>query len=161
MVLQLSSFLRGTIRKNDTDRVTVEEETKYLQLFLGIEKVRFGHRLEVDFEIEENTNYLKLPPLLIQPLLENAVKFGVYGMLEKVGIKVKVFRSKNYLEVLITNPFDRDSMNSGGKGFGLNSIKRRLFLLFGRNDLLAINESDNIFQVHLKIPISNDQDINN
>ncbi|GAB3648810.1 hypothetical protein GCM10028791_13130 [Echinicola sediminis] len=161
MVLQLSSFLRGTIRKDEKEWVTVEEEVGYLKLFLGIEKVRFGHRLVVKFEIDENTLGLKLPPLLIQPLLENAVKHGVYGVLDLVEIKVRVFRAHHYLEVMISNPFDRDSVSEEGKGFGLNSIKRRLFLLFGRNDLLTFDDSEDIFQVHLRIPVANGKDPNN
>lgn len=156
MILQLSSFLRGTIKKDEKEWVSVEDETETLKLFLAIEKVRFGHRLEADFEVDENSLALKLPPLLLQPLLENAVKHGLYGLVENVIISVKIEKVKNYLEVNISNPFDPESVSEEGAGFGLESVKRRLYLFFGRNDLLYFVKSDNMFHVKLRIPLYND-----
>ncbi|MBD8491165.1 histidine kinase [Echinicola sp. CAU 1574] len=161
MILQLSEFLRGTIRKNDMEWVTVEEETNYLKLFLKIEKVRFGHRLEVEFEVEEEACPLMVPPLLIQPLLENAVKHGVYGQLDGVMIQVHVAKVKGYLEVEISNPYDPNAVNEKGEGFGLESVKRRVYLLFGRNDLLSVSKYDDLFRVSLRIPVTYDQNHNN
>ena len=69
MVQQLSDFLRGTIKKEDTQWVTLQEELQYLQLYLDIEKVRFGNRLNTEIEIDENTKQLKLPALLLQPIV--------------------------------------------------------------------------------------------
>ena len=76
MVQQLSDFLRGTIKKEETQWVTLQEELQYLQLYLDIEKVRFGNRLGTEIEIAEETHQLKLPALLLQPIVENAIKFG-------------------------------------------------------------------------------------
>ncbi|UCS93496.1 histidine kinase [Echinicola marina] len=153
MILQLSTFLRGTIRENENEWVSVADEAASLQLFLAIERVRFGHRLEVDFEVEENCLSYKLPPLLLQPLLENAVKHGLYGLIEKVVVKLSMRKVGNYLEVEILNPFDPESISEKGTGFGLESVKRRLYLFFGRNDLLTFVRSNNIFHVKLRIPL--------
>lgn len=161
MVLQLSGFLRGTIRKNELDWISVEEEVKTLQLFLQIEKVRFGHRLEVRLEVEESAKAMTLPPLLIQPLLENAVKHGIYGVTDQVVIGIQVRANANFLEITVSNPFDPHAVHEKGAGFGLESVRRRLFLLFGRNDLLMIKSTDELFEVNLKIPAKYDQDVDN
>ena len=78
MVQQLSDFLRGTIKKEETQWVTLQEEMQYLQLYLDIEKVRFGNRLSTAIEIGEDVSEMTLPALILQPIVENAIKFGLY-----------------------------------------------------------------------------------
>nr|WP_255806938.1 histidine kinase [Belliella alkalica] len=157
MVLQLSEFLRKTIRKENQKWISVIEEIEYLQLFVGIEKVRFGHRLEVDFQFDENCKSLLLPQLLVQPLLENAVKHGLYGVLGAVLIKVSFECHEEYLFIKITNPFDPSAGQASGESFGQQAIRRRLFLLFGRNDLFQTQNHAEVFKVELKIPQNYDQ----
>ena len=152
MVLQLSEFLRGTIRKDHQQWMNLEEELNYLKMYLEIEKVRFGHRLSVDFELAEETKSMLLPQLLIQPLLENAIKHGLYGFTGAVKITLHARKESNYLLLKITNPFDPEGASPQGTGFGLSSIERRLFLLFGRKDLLETNVENHTFSVELKIP---------
>ena len=152
MVLQLSDFLRGTIRKDHRQWLSLEEELNYLKLYLDIERVRFGHRLDVVFEVNEEVKQLRLPQLLIQPLLENAIKHGLYGITEEVKITLHAMKEQNYLMVKIENPYDPDVAAPKGTGFGLSSVDRRLFLLFGRKDLLESKAHDSLFTVLLKIP---------
>ncbi|QDH77538.1 histidine kinase [Echinicola soli] len=154
MVLQLSEFLRGTIRKNQLEWVSVKEEVKALRLFTEIEMVRFGHRLEVDFTVSEEVETLTLPSLLIQPLLENAVKHGVYGRTDEVFVKLAITKLGRYLNIMISNPYDPEAVNSNGKGFGLESVKRRMYLLFGRHDLLRVDKTASLYTVNLSIPIT-------
>jgi two-component system, LytTR family, sensor kinase len=156
MVIQLSEFLRGTIRKDPQKWVSVSEELDYLRLYLEIEKVRFGHRLTINFEIEEGAESLQLPQLLIQPLLENAIKYGLYGVTEEVSIDLSISKNQNYLMISISNPYDPDVAPAKGTGFGLDSVERRLFLVFGRKDLLETKQVDSNFNVKLKIPQRND-----
>lgn len=153
MVLQLADFLRGTIKKDDRKWLSVEEERNYLELYLDIEKVRFGHRLSVVFKVDENSLSMKLPPLMVQPLLENAIKHGLYGITGEVQISLEFAKIGNDLQVLISNPYD-PSMGGkpSGEGFGLESVKRRLYLLYGRADLLSTQAHRNEFLVTLKIP---------
>lgn len=152
MVVQLAEFLRKTIKKNDKNWVGVEEELEYLGLFLSIEKVRFGHRLKTQIEVSEESKALRIPQLLIQPLLENAIKHGLYGVLEDVLIGIKFTEKENYLMVSISNPFETDSPGTKGVGFGLEAVQRRLFLMFGRNDLIDIDKENGVFKVTIKIP---------
>lgn len=152
MVLQLSDFLRGTIRKDHQQWLSLDEELNYLKMYLDIEHIRFGHRLEVVFEVSDQVKQMRLPQLLIQPLLENAIKHGLYGIIEDVKIILHAFKEQNYLILKIENPFDPEVATPKGTGFGLSSVGRRLFLLFGRNDLLESKSVDSLFTVVLKIP---------
>ena len=152
MVLLLSDFLRGTIRKDLKSWTTLSEELEYLEMYFQIEKVRFGHRLKVEFDISDDSRELQIPQLLIQPLLENAIKHGLYGVRGEVQIRVQARVESPYLLVKLQNPYDSEVPQQKGLGFGLSSVKRRLYLLFGRNDLLSTLSEENIFTVTLKIP---------
>ena len=155
MIQQLSDFLRGTVKKDEGQFNTVDEELKHLQLYLEIEKVRFGHRLETEISCAEEIKQLKIPALLLQPIVENAIKFGLYDTLEPVTIRITAKSENNMLVISVINPFDQASIRQSGQkgtGFGLNSIQRRLYLLFSRNDLLHTTTNDNIFTTTIKIP---------
>lgn len=152
MVQQLSDFLRTTLRRADEQWITLEQELAYLQLYLSIEKVRFGHRLEVKMDCDEQIKLWLIPPLLIQPLVENAIKFGLYGTTEAVVISMSTTRVNDSLQIVISNPFDKDMQPAEGSGFGLNGLKRRLYLLYTRNDLLQTSIQDNHFTVTLTLP---------
>ncbi|HVZ95771.1 MAG TPA: histidine kinase [Chitinophagaceae bacterium] len=153
MIQQLSDFLRGTLKKDDQQWNTLEEELQSLRLYLDIEKVRFGHRLQTEIVCPEEVLALKLPSLLLQPLVENAIKFGLYDTTEDVLIKMEAIEDKNYLKITIQNPFDPEtSQPLKGTGFGLSSVQRRLFLLFARQDLLKTGREEKIFITTILIP---------
>lgn len=153
MIQQLSDYLRSTLKKEEHKWVTFSEELQYLQLYLDIEKVRFGHRLATDIRTEEKTLAMKMPAMLLQPLVENAIKFGLYDTTEDITIRIESGFSEQMLTVTVENPFDPEiSQPKKGTGFGLNSVQRRLSLLFGRNDLLNTTSRENIFITQVKIP---------
>jgi two-component system, LytTR family, sensor kinase len=152
MVQQLSDFLRSTLKRADEQWITLDQELVYLQLYLSIEKVRFGHRLDVQLDCDEQIKLWLIPPLLIQPLVENAIKFGLYGTTENVVISMKTKRVNDSLQIEIVNPFDADMQPAEGSGFGLNGLKRRLYLLYTRNDLLKTTIENNQFTVQLTLP---------
>ena len=156
MVQQLSDFLRGTLKKEENQFISFAEELEYLKLYLEIEKVRFGYRLKTEIDVSEEAMKRKMPSLLLQPLMENAIKFGLYGTTGEVLISLRAIVADNHLVVAIVNPFDPDMQLSEGTGFGLKSVKRRLYLLFGRNDLMEINETKNAFVVVFRIPDTNE-----
>lgn len=153
MIYQLSDFLRGTLRKEENEFVSLEEELQHLQLYLDIEKVRFGHRLKTEITQEESCAKLLLPAMLLQPLVENAIKFGLYDVIGEVSITIEARCKRPYLILIIKNPYDVSTVRpQAGTGFGLGSIKRRLYLLFARTDLLEINGENNTFTTTVKIP---------
>jgi LytS/YehU family sensor histidine kinase len=153
MITQLSEFLRGTLKKEEHFWNTLEVEIQHLQLYLDIEKVRFGHRLQTDVSYNNEAMTLKLPAMLLQPLVENAIKFGLYDTIGNVLITIRAAAENNYLKIVIQNPFDPEtSQPLKGTGFGLSSIKRRLFLLFGRHDLLSTQHENEHFITTILIP---------
>ena len=156
MVQQLSDFLRGTIKKEETQWVNLQEELQYLQLYLDIEKVRFGNRLATVIEIDETTKQMKLPALLLQPIVENAIKFGLYDTIGETIIRLETMKQNEELIIKVSNPFDPETSSpKQGTGFGLKSVQRRLYLLFARNDLLVTETKDNIFTIRVTIPSIN------
>jgi two-component system, LytTR family, sensor kinase len=152
MVHQLSDFLRATLKRADEQWITLAKETEYLQLYLSIEKVRFGHRLDVRLNIDEQIQLWLIPPLLLQPLVENAIKFGLYGTTGQVVINLSTHREGDSLVIEISNPFDEDMQPAEGSGFGLSGLRRRLYLLYARNDLLTTQIENNNFIVRLTLP---------
>ena len=153
MIHQLSDFLRGTMRKDDQQQVTLSEELQHLNLYLEIEKVRFGHRLKTEISCDDSCGTCIMPAMLLQPLVENAIKFGLYDTTEDVVVSIRGDLEGNYLELIVQNPFDpKTSRPRQGTGFGLSGVQRRLYLLFGRNDLMETHANDNIFTTIIKIP---------
>jgi hypothetical protein len=154
MIQQLSDFLRGTLRKEEQQLVTLEEELSHLRLYLDIEKVRFGHRLHTELVCAETCKHIKLPHLILQPVVENSIKFGLYDTTDTITIKVMATIETGYLIIKVTNPFDPETATpKSGTGFGLSSAQRRLYLLYARNDLIQAGAADNLFTTTIKIPV--------
>jgi two-component system, LytTR family, sensor kinase len=153
MVQQLSEFLRGTLRKDEQKLIPLKDELAHLNLYLEIEKVRFGHRLNIETKNCENCLESGIPPLLLQPVVENAIKFGLYDTTGDVLITIETKHTDHLLTVEITNPFDKETQRSKtGNNFGLESIQRRLYLLFARKDLLKTRTENSNFITTISIP---------
>jgi LytS/YehU family sensor histidine kinase len=123
--------------------------------------VRFGYRLQTDINYEEETLPMKLPSMLLQPLVENAIKFGLYDTIGEVTILILAKKVNDQLEVRVQNPFDESTSTPlKGTGFGLASIKRRLYLLFSRYDLLEIKKDTQQFITIITIPQQHESNYN-
>ncbi len=151
MIGRLSDFLRSSVKREAQDVIPVAEELLYIESYLAIESVRFGDRLAVNFE-KEYTDDAMIPPFLLQPVLENAIKFGLYGKTGKVEIGIHIALKESVLTIVITNPYDPQTTPPKGTGFGLEGIQRRMYLLFARTDLLETQKDDNNFTTIIKIP---------
>jgi two-component system, LytTR family, sensor kinase len=153
MIQQLSDFLRGNLKKEDQQWVPLSEEIQYLELYLDIEKVRFGHRLSTVIICDEECLDRKLPPMLLQPIVENAIKFGLYDTTEAVTIAIRARLDGKFVRIEVENPFDPEtSRPKKGTGFGLTSIQRRLYLIFARPDLMETHINNNLFTTIVRIP---------
>jgi len=153
MIQQLSDFLRGTLKKDNRQLVPLSEEIKQIELYLAIEKVRFGHRLSTVFELDDQCLSQLLPPLILQPIIENAIKFGLYDTIGQVEIKIQAVSEKSNLMIIIQNPFDpQTSVANKGTGFGLKAVARRLHLLYARNDLSKVQTHDHLYICNLTFP---------
>jgi two-component system, LytTR family, sensor kinase len=153
MVVSLSDFLRKTLNQEESEMVTLEKELEYCVLYLEIEKVRFGHRLETNLQIAENAKTKKIPNLLLQPIIENAIKYGLYNTTENVLITIKAWTENSILYIDIMNPIEDHTIQTNkGSGFGLHGIQRRLQLIYSTNSLLKIKREQNSFTTSLEIP---------
>ena len=93
--------------------------------------MRFGDRLQVERRIDDAAAHCRVPPLLLQPLVENAVTHGIAGLLEGGVIRLDVSRRNGALSIAIENPRDTDSPRSGAGGVGLENVRQRLIAMFG------------------------------
>jgi sensor histidine kinase YesM len=153
MVQNLSDYLRLSIQKSKDDFNTIEDELQFLNLYLTIEKVRFGHRLQIDINCEEGCKQLILPSLMLQPLVENAIKYGLYGNVGDLSITIDIQCADQMLHISVSNPYDETSVNSSkGTGYGLKSIERKLSFVYKRNDLLQTKKTSTQFTTFLNIP---------
>jgi sensor histidine kinase YesM len=153
MIQQLSDFLRGTLKKDEMLWSSFEEEMQHLQLYLDIEKVRFGYRLQTNINYDEDILQMKLPAMLLQPIVENAIKFGLYDTVGEVEISISAKGIDKGLVISVSNPFDHTTTQQlPGTGYGLSSVQRRLFLLFARHDLLQTQSDNDYFVTTVTIP---------
>lgn len=153
MIQQLSDFLRGTLKKDEQQLVNLSEELDHLKLYLDIERVRFGHRLQAEIIGDKECGDKLLPSLLLQPIVENAIKFGLYDTIGEITIRIHAQCKEEQLIVSVSNPFDPTTARpQKGTGFGLNAVQRRLHLLYARQDLLQTQQHENVFVTTLTIP---------
>ena len=157
MIQQLADFLRGTLKNDEKMLVSLKEELHYLQLYLDIEKVRFGHRLSTEVKNDEVSLKCQIPQMLLQPIVENAIKFGLYDTTGSVTISITAKLENAQLSISIQNPFDpQTSQIRQGTGFGLSSIRRRLYLLYARKDLIETKTEGDLFTTTVIIPQQHD-----
>lgn len=153
MIHLLSQFMRGSIQENQSELVTLEEEVTHLKLYTDIEKVRFGNRLNVNYKIPAELLSKKLPHLILQPLIENAVKYGLYGNIDEVQINIEAKFENNQLLITMSNPFDSSTnAYAKGTGYGLPSVEKKMQILYNQYNLLTIKKIENIFTIELKVP---------
>ncbi|XOV67033.1 MAG: sensor histidine kinase [Fluviicola sp.] len=153
MVQLLSEFMRGSVQQNQSELVTLQEEIRHLKLYTDIEKVRFGDRLHVTYEVHEELMQKKLPFLILQPIIENAIKYGLYGNTDQVTITIGARMHENHLELTVSNPFDTITQKTNkGTGFGIRSVERKLLLIYRRANLLKTQSKNSIFTATLQIP---------
>ncbi len=152
MVINLSDFLRYSLSHKDEFLTTFEKELNNIDRYLKIEKIRFGKRLHVEKNIGEHCIKYFLPGLILQPLMENAVKYGVYESLDQSNIYILSKCSDNVLEVAIKNDYDPDFVTRKGEGIGIRNVSSRMKIQYGRDDLVKVSRDDNTFSITLFFP---------
>lgn len=152
MVINLSDFLRYSLSQKNESITTFQKELQNIDRYLKIEKIRFGKRLFVEREISEPCLRRYLPGLILQPLIENAVKYGVYESIDKSDIFISAHCTEEVLEVRIRNQYDPDFVTKRGEGIGLRNVVSRMKIQYGRDDLVKINRDTNSYEVRLIFP---------
>ena len=152
MLIKLSSYLRYALENNREGLISLSEELNNSMLYLEIEKVRFGDKLIIEKEITVKGNEALIPNMILQPLLENAIKHGVYESTEPVIIHINCKKVNQTLHIIISNNFDENQSRSKKIGIGLRNVQERLKLTYGENDLLKTRSKNQIFEVEILIP---------
>lgn len=152
MVINLSSLMRYSLKHDQKDKVPFSEELNNNKLYLQIEKVRFGKKLNPVFEIDENCLDALIPNMILQPLYENAIKYGVYEATEPVEIATRTSCQNDVLEITITNNYDPNSISKKGEGIGLRNIRDRLQIIYNNPLLMKVEDNKKEFKVTLAIP---------
>lgn len=158
MTIELAQFFRQTLALSEKKKITLPDELALCQNFLAIEKVRFGDKLEASWQIAADTLHALLPPMLLQPLLENAIKHGIRSRVDGGCITVQVAARDAWLYLDVVNPMDADAPPAtGGTGTGLKNLRARLDSLYAgqaRVDWKAT--SPERFEVHVALPLELD-----
>jgi two-component system, LytTR family, sensor kinase len=154
MIQKLADFLRYSLQNTNRDKVRLAEEVDTIQLYLDIEKIRFGGKFEFVKDIDINAFSVLIPSMILQPLFENAIKHAVYEAIDKIYIKLYCKKYDDVMTITVENNIDSENSYREGTGVGLTNIKNRLELIYGRNDLLTIEKTPGIFIARILIPIS-------
>lgn len=152
MVVKLSDFLRYALKQDALEMTTLEKEMNAIELYLEIEKVRFGEQLNHRFRLEEQDKNLELPGLILQPLFENAVKHGVQQLPGQPGPAFRVIGNEKETILEVSNHFDPALGRFKGEGVGLENIRNRLRLHYGNGQLLQLEKLGNVYFARLHIP---------
>jgi two-component system, LytTR family, sensor histidine kinase AlgZ len=152
MCVALADFLRLTLGMSEKATISLREELALLDKYCAIERVRFGARLSLQEEVAEEAKECLLPPLLLQPLFENAVVHGIAQMPEGGWIRLQATRNGGRMSVTVENSWDPEAGTSRRNGVGLKNVQRRLEARYGSEARLTANAEENVFCVRMQFP---------
>jgi two-component system sensor histidine kinase AlgZ len=157
MCFLMANFFRKSLTLARQQSIPLAEEVSLAETFLAIEKVRFGDRLRTSFDIADDVKDVSVPPLMLQPLVENAVHHGVAHMLEGGEVCVQARRREGFLELVVANPCDPDRPPSRSTGVGLVNVRSRVETLCGHRASVDVNASETAFRVSILLPAVSSQ----
>jgi sensor histidine kinase YesM len=152
MMERLSELMRFALRDDQAQEITLEKELYLTDLYLGIQKVRFEDKLQVHYDIEDIVRNAVLPAMILQPLIENAVKYAVEPATESCAIIISAKKSEAFLYLSIQDNGLSFSPGVLHKGIGLGNTEERLEKLYGKAHFFEIKQGKG-FHVNIKIPL--------
>jgi len=152
MCYLMSSFFRKSVSLGREEAIALSAEVDLVETFLSIEAVRFGERLRTHFEVADDVRNLSVPPLVLQPLVENAIHHGIAHLLEGGDVKIAALRRDGILQLSVENPCDPDRPASRGTGVGLNNVRARIDTLYGNRGSVEVAVQGTTFRVTVLMP---------
>jgi two-component system, LytTR family, sensor histidine kinase AlgZ len=148
----LADFLRDSLTLGGSRRIPLAREVGLAEQYLRVEQVRFGQRLAVETSVDADCADVPVPPLILQPLVENAVRHGIATRLEGGVVEIAVRRAGDRAVVVVRNPRDVEGSRRG-TGFGMEIVRRRLAATFGDRASLAVEAAPETYRVSLTVPV--------
>jgi two-component system, LytTR family, sensor histidine kinase AlgZ len=158
MCIRLAEFLRAGLGLGDRESIPLREELALARSYLAVERVRFGERLKVEESIAAESEDCFVPALILQPLIENAIKHGVAGLLEGGAIRLSARRSSASVTIAVENEYDAEDTGDGDAspppraGIGLAHVRRRLAVRYGDDASFDAHAENAIYRVSLRLP---------
>jgi len=155
-VTRLSEFLRYTLDQDPMKKVTLRQEIEALNLYLCTERLRFGERLKLEYAVEEAALDALVPSLLLQPLLENSLKYAVSAREQGGSVRIEGRVREGYLELSVID--DGPGMREGTptserRGVGLRNTRERLTVLYGDNCRFAVLNAHPGLRIDMALPL--------
>lgn len=148
----LAEYLRKSLRFGAAQSITLSEELELASSYLAIERIRFGPRLEFEQVVDESVRAYRVPPLLLQPVVENAITHGVGHLLEGGVIHIAAAKDGERVRITVENRCDPDRPSSRGEGIGLANTRRRVATYYGPAARVEVVEEAERFRVALSLP---------
>lgn len=149
----LAEYLRKSLRVGNAESITLSEELELASSYLAIERIRFGPRLEFAQNIDDRVRDTRVPPLLLQPLVENAVTHGVGHLLDGGVVQIDATRDGEHVRISVENRCDPDRPSTHrGEGIGLSNTRKRVETFYGGNARVHVVEEPSRFVVSLTLP---------
>lgn len=152
MAILLGDFLRESLRLGARDAIPLGDELSLVERYFAIEQVRFGARLALERDTATGAERALVPPLLLQPLAENAITHGIANLLEGGVVRISAIARDGRVEIAVENPYDPDNARHGGAGVGLNNVRQRIERFFGSDGRVDVSREPDRFRVVLQIP---------
>jgi hypothetical protein len=153
MAIALGEFLRHSLRLGGLRAVPLRQEIDLMAQYLAIEQVRFGDRLQVHIEVTDEAGECHVPPLLLQPLVENAIKHGVAGLIEGGRVSLTARCEGDACRVEVGNAFDPEAQPRTGTGTGLRNVRDRLAVHYGGQARFEASARADAFTVLILCPM--------
>ncbi|CAG5087039.1 sensor histidine kinase [Parvicella tangerina] len=154
-ITQLSNLLRNTLQFGKKKLITLKEELQIVNDYLALEKIRFEERLAYKQEIDDSILHTTLPPLLIQTLVENAIKHGISKKAAGGEVSLKVSTVGSSLHIEIRNVGEYNPSAGTNSGIGLDNAKKRLEIIYGKQAEFSIGNDQGTVLTEVKIPMVN------
>lgn len=154
MITRLSELLRSSLLSGKINFVTLEQELETVENFLEISKIQYEDRLSFHLDISEETKSIQIPPMILQMLVENAVKHGISTLKNGGNIFIKTYLDKNNLQIIVKNT-GKISQNENSTKIGLQNIEERLRLLYDDNATFKLSESNGEVIAEIRINSGN------
>lgn len=150
LILKLSEMMRYSIYEGEREFVTLDEEVAYLKNYMELHKMRYHKTIDIQFKEDIKKQEVKIMPLLLILLLENAFKHGVENLRESAFVHVELLANDKEIHFTVTNNFDA-STTSEETGIGLKNLKRRLELAYPDNHTLSLKKEGDIYNALLSL----------